>query len=102
MQVIWNVTSKEDDPSHNEIAAAAREFSGKLIIAYAGGIMKAKGLRVALKAASLVKTKYPDCLFLFIGPFKDDADEVDKFIEQEDLRNNVFFRGSVSYRTLMK
>lgn len=101
VQVIWNVTSKEDEPEHTAFTNTKTVYSGSPVIAYAGGIMKAKGLRVALEAACLVKEKHPDCLFLFIGPFHDNVLEIKAFVKEKGLIQNICIKKSVSYQSLL-
>lgn len=101
VEVIWNLPSKTDDPDSEKIAAAAGMLpSAGPVIAYAGGVMRAKGLWVALEAAARVKTTHPDCLFVFIGPLKDDENAVAAFLQKHQLEDSVCILGSRSYQEL--
>lgn len=101
VQVIWNVPSLADDPTEDEVAALANEYSGYQVIAYIGGLMREKGLRVAIESIPLVMRAHPNCLFLFIGPMKDDRDAVDTLIRERRVRDSIRFTGPLPYRQML-
>lgn len=101
VQVIWNVPNKAKEPEMAGDEAQPELYPGRRVIAYTGGLAKEQGLRVALQAAALVKEKYPDALFLFIGEMKDDPDEVQEMINSLGIAANVAFPGFIPYKQMV-
>jgi glycosyltransferase involved in cell wall biosynthesis len=101
VQVIWNVPSKYEEPNQNEVENLNSIYSGRKVVAFIGGLMKEKGLRVAIESVSLVKQRYPDVLFLFIGLMKDNSEEINTIISDRGLQNNVRFLGPMSYTQML-
>jgi glycosyltransferase involved in cell wall biosynthesis len=102
VQVIWNTPDKADDPDGAKILALRKEiYEGRKTVSFVGGLMREKGLRVALEAASEVKKRHPDALFVFIGPMKDDAAEINRLIESLGVGENVLFFGFMPYRDML-
>jgi glycosyltransferase involved in cell wall biosynthesis len=100
VQPIWNFPSKGDDPETTEVEALKEKYGSRQVIALVGGLMKAKGLRVALEAAALVKEKHPASLFLFIGTMKDDAEAVSRLISSRNLETYTLFLPFMPYQMM--
>jgi glycosyltransferase involved in cell wall biosynthesis len=101
VQVIWNVPSRQMDPEPVKIAALEPHYLGRKVIAFVGGLMREKGLRIALEAVALVKRKYPESLFLFIGPMKDDRKEIRNIVKNKGIESNVRFLEPMSYGEML-
>jgi glycosyltransferase involved in cell wall biosynthesis len=101
VQVIWNVPSKLDDPDPKEVEAVKSAYSGRKTIAFVGGLMREKGLRVAIEAAAKVKPRHPEALFLFIGPMKDDRCQVEELISKKCVGDQIKILSSMPYRKMM-
>lgn len=102
VQLIWNTPDIADDPDMAEVSALKMDvYDGRKVVAFVGGLMKEKGLRVALKSAGTVKKTHPDALFVFIGPMKDDAREIEKLVESEETGANIRFMDFMPYRRLL-
>ena len=101
VQVIWNVPSKLDDPDPKEVEAVKSAYSGRKIIAFVGGLMREKGLRVAIEAAAKINDRYPEVLFLFIGPMKDDCGQVEDLISKKCVGDQIKILSSMPYTKMM-
>jgi glycosyltransferase involved in cell wall biosynthesis len=101
VQVLWNVPARGWEEAGSE-PPAVDSLAGRRLVAYVGGLMKEKGLRVALAAAARVREVYPQVLFVFIGPMKDDADEVQKLIRAYGVSEHVLFLGPKPYAEMLQ
>lgn len=101
VEVIYNFPAIFQDPDSGQTHALEGLYRDRQVIAFVGGLMKDKGFRVALEAAALVKASYPDCLFLFMGPMKDDPEVVTGMVKDLAIEKNVVFRDSVGYREML-
>lgn len=102
VQVVWNAPDKADDPDDGKVLTLKKEiYEGRKTVSFVGGLMKEKGLRVALEAASVVKKRHPDALFVFIGPMKDDRDEINRLIESLGVGESVRFFDFMPYRDML-
>jgi glycosyltransferase involved in cell wall biosynthesis len=99
--VLWNVPAIADDPSPEEIAAAAPPYVGRRVVALTGSLFPDKGLRVALEACALLREQHPDVLFAFIGSLLTSQTEVNGWIESLAIAEHVRFQRSLPYRTLL-
>ena len=100
VQPIWNLPSKGDDPETTEVELLKEKYGSRQVIAFVGGLMKAKGLLVALEAAVLVKEKHPASLFLFMGVMKDEAEAVSRLISSRNLDSHTLFLPFMPYRKM--
>lgn len=100
--VLWNTPDRADDPDGDKVMALEKEiYKGKKTVSFVGGLMKEKGLRVALEAASAVKKRHPDVFFVFIGPMKDDAREINRLAESLGVGENIRFFEFMPYRDML-
>lgn len=97
VQVVWNVPALADEPEPSLVEQLRTDYEGRRVVAYVGGLMREKGLRVALESVSILKEKYPDILFLFIGPMKDDEPYVDSMISDLYISHHVKFLDTMPY-----
>lgn len=101
VQAINNFPAVSDYPNTEEIGAFQSNYSGRKTVAFVGGLMREKGLLVAIDAAAEVKRHYPEVLFLFIGPMKDDLEQVEGLIRERHIGNQVRIASSMPYRKMM-
>jgi len=101
VQVVYNFPAIFQDPDQEQIDALECTYRNREVAAFVGGLMKEKGLRVALEAAALVKVRHPNCLFLFMGPMKDDLELVTNIVKSLQIENNVVFRNSLGYSEML-
>ncbi len=101
VQVLWNVPSKIDDPTVEEVKFLNNKYLGRQVVAYTGELSIRRGLRVAIKAAALVKKKHPDVLFLFIGRMYDDPEAISRLITEEGVEANVCFLDQMPYNKML-
>lgn len=101
VQVIWNLPAKAQEPSAAEVEAAAAKYSGRKVVALVGGLMREKGLRVALEAASQVRDIHPEVLFLFMGRLKDDPTAIKALIHNHRLAELVHFEEFLPYPQML-
>ncbi len=99
--VLWNVPSRAEDPTQSEIAALGHAYGHRKAIMFVGGLLPQKGLRVALWAAATVVKKYPEALFVFIGPLRDNQIEVAALVKDLGIQENVRFMAPVPYSSLV-
>lgn len=99
--VIWNTPSLTETADPIEIESLAKRYCGRKVVAFVGGLMREKGLRVAIEAAGQVVKEHKDALFLFIGPLKDDRDALDKLIAQNGVQSHLLFLDSMPYRQML-
>ncbi|MGV1098822.1 glycosyltransferase [Thiovibrio sp. JS02] len=100
-QAIWNVPAVSDAPDLERATTFATEFRDRQVIAFVGGLMREKGLRVALEATALVRKTNPQVLLLLIGPLKDDPVEIEKMIRCLTLQDIVINIGPKPYDVMM-
>ncbi len=101
VQVIWNVSSKADEPDPERVEALKDEYAGRKVVAYVGGLSRVKGFRVAIEAAAKVRERHPDVLFLFIGIMQDDEKAVQEMIRAMDIEENIRILELMPYREMM-
>ncbi len=101
VEVLWNVPARSDDPLHAEIEGLREQYSGRKVVAYVGGLKPEKGLRVAIKAASIVAKAHPESLFTFIGPLRDNQAAVAALVKDCGVEENVRFVAPMPYRNLL-
>jgi glycosyltransferase involved in cell wall biosynthesis len=101
--VIWNVPSKKDNfAAPNDDTPMRERYSGRQVMAFVGGLIKEKGLMVALQACSLLKDAHKDILFLFIGDLKDRIQDINEILEAKGISEHVLFRSSMPYIEMLK
>lgn len=100
-QVVLNVPSRLDEPTDAEVAEAARDYEGRPLVAFAGGLFAPKGLFVSLEACALVAARHPDVLFVFIGPMKAAREDVEERIRALGIEGHVRLRSPMPYRRLL-
>ena len=67
------------------------------VMVYGGGINRQRGIMVMVNVLRSVKMKKPDARLIVFGEFKDDSKiEVEAFLEKNQLRDNVIFKGWVA------
>ena len=101
VQVLWNVPALCDDPTGPQVKRVAPMMQGRRIVSYVGGGLREKGIRVALESVAEVKKRYPNILYLFIGPIRDDPNDLMKFVERLGIKDNVLFLGPMPYRAML-
>ena len=101
VQVIWNAPALADDPDQDRARALEPEYAGRRVLAFVGGLMREKGLRVALGVTARLKESWPDLLSVFIGPLKDRPDEVERLIRDLGIEDRVKFLPTMGYREMM-
>jgi glycosyltransferase involved in cell wall biosynthesis len=101
VQVVWNVPAKLDDPDLGEVRALSKEYLGKKVVAFIGGLKSEKGFRVAIQAAAIVKETHPNVLFLFIGSMQDDGENVNNLIQAKNLKKNISLLQWMPYRKML-
>ena len=101
VQVIWNVPSGilESMPSIEESVAA--KLPRHQVVAYVGGSFRQKGLHAALEACALIRKRYPEVLFLFIGRLFEDAEAISGLIESLGIQNNIRFLEQMPYENMI-
>lgn len=64
-------------------------------LVYVGRLVFYKNLQVVIKALKLLKEKFPKIIFIIIGkgPYRDN---LERLVDQNNLQNNVIFKGHVS------
>ena len=100
VQVLWNLPSRADDPDPSEVESLRDDYQGRKVVAYVGGIVESKGLELILQAASKVRARHADVLFLFIGPLREDAAQLRERVEALDLVEHARFLPFMSYRSM--
>lgn len=101
VQVIWNLPSALTKASPSIEPSVASWLSDRQVVAYVGGSFRQKGLHAALETCAIVKQKYPQVLFLFIGQLKDDVNEIGKLIKSLSIKDNVYFVKQMSYEDML-
>lgn len=101
VHVLWNVPALADDPSPAEIGEFSRDYDGRRVIAYAGGISRRKGFDVMLHAHKLVVARNPDALLLLIGPLEYDTAAVEAKIRNLGIVDSVRFAGAMPYHRML-
>ena len=101
VEVIWNLTAKEDDPEESAVMALADRYAGRKVIVLAGNLHKEQGLWVSLEAAPLVVRTHPDALFVFMGYLKEDPAAVQNLIRTQQLEGHVSFLDFMPYRQML-
>ena len=101
VQTIMNLSSRSDDPGSAAVEALKKKYASRQVIAFVGGRMTDRGLRVALEAAALVKDKHPDSLFIFIGTLEDDPAMVSHLIASHRLESHTLFLQWMHYREML-
>lgn len=70
---------------------------------YGGGINKQRGIMAMIKSLKLVSQQKPETQLIVLGEFKDDSKkEVEEYLDNNNLKNNVKFKGWVSPEEAMK
>lgn len=101
VQVLWNLPSLDDDPREEEIESLSPLYRGRHVVTYVGGLMRSKGLDVGIQVAALVRRRFPDVLFEFIGPWQQDRKEVDRTVSSLNLEQHVRFVELMPYRDML-
>ncbi len=99
--VIWNVPSLGENPSEEQVKRLADDYRGRRVIAFVGGLMKAKGFFVALETAALVKTVHDDAVFLFIGAMKEDREVVRALVRDLNIEHCTRFIEHIPYTEML-
>lgn len=101
VEVLWNVPSVADDLSTGPAEEWLDDIGDRRVVAFAGGLMKDKGLRVALRAAARVRERHEDVLFVFLGKLKDDRDAISELVEGLEVGGVVRFVDPMPYPDLV-
>jgi glycosyltransferase involved in cell wall biosynthesis len=101
VQVIWNVPSRLDDPSEEEVAALRGEYFRLKVVAFVGGLKKKKGFHLAIEVAAAVKKRHSDALFLFIGAKENEEESVQSLIEAHGLKGSIRVLKWMPYRLML-
>jgi glycosyltransferase involved in cell wall biosynthesis len=100
--VIWNLPSIASSPTEIDLEPVRAQYAGKQVVAFAGGLIREKGLFIALEACATLKHSNPNILFLFIGTLKEETTNVNLFVERKGIINNVFFLRAMPYDEMLK
>ena len=98
VQSLWNVPALNDDAVSRN-GAAHRSVAGKRV-AFAGGLMREKGIRVTLEAAAIVRRQVADAQFVFFGVLKDDARVIEGLIRELGVAEALEFVPPLPYPEL--
>lgn len=99
--VIWNVPSKSDEPSQEEVDALTKEYSGFKVVAFVGGLKIKKGFYLAIEAAAAVKEAHADALFLFIGAKQNEEEAAQALIQRHGLTGSISLLKWMPYRRML-
>lgn len=70
---------------------------------YVGSVTRIRNVFNMIKAAEVVKKSKPDVVFKIVGPIEDELKkEVNEYITQKDLRNNVIITGRMDYNIMVQ
>jgi glycosyltransferase involved in cell wall biosynthesis len=90
IQVIFNVPeiSNRIDPAlHNDLS---EKYDNKYVVVYAGPLKLDKGMDHALEAIKIVRDRYREIKLVLIGScFGDDTAEIEKYVADNSLEENV-------------
>jgi glycosyltransferase involved in cell wall biosynthesis len=100
VQVIWNVPSIENKRS-SATEGFSNKFRNRKVISFVGGLMKEKGLRIALDACAIARGKHPEVLLLFMGLMKDRLTDIKGMIESKGIEDNVSFLPHLPYEEML-
>lgn len=101
-QVIWNVPSLEDDPEPQMVQDVLTTLNSREVVVYVGGLKEKKGIIIAMKALAIVKTRYPNILFLMIGRMDERCVSiVQQLIQDHNLKDNVRVKKPMAYRKML-
>lgn len=101
VQVIYNFPAIFQDPNRERINTLEKTYRNRQVVAFVGRLQNDKGFEVALEAAALVKARFPDCLFLFMGPMVEDPEIVKGLVKSLQIEENVVFSKSLSYSEML-
>lgn len=101
VMVIWNVPSKSDEPSQEEVDALTKEYSGFKVVAFVGGLKIKKGFYLAIEAAAAVKEAHADALFLFIGAKQNEEEAAQSLIQAHGLTGSIRLLKWMPYRRML-
>jgi len=73
----------------------------ELIVMYHGTLSQNRGLQETVKAISLLKSRYPDIVFIILGDGKAKV-ELESLIKELNLEKNVFLHEPVPYENVPK
>jgi len=73
----------------------------ELVLMYHGTLSHNRGLQETVKAIDLLKSRYPDIVFIMLGDGKA-KDELESLIKELNLEKNVFLHEPVPYETVPK
>jgi glycosyltransferase involved in cell wall biosynthesis len=101
VMVIWNVPSKRDEPSQEEVYTLTGEYTGLKVVAFVGGLKIRKGFHLAIEAAAAVKETHADALFLFIGAKQNEEKDVQLLIQAHGLEGSIRLLKWMPYRQML-
>ena len=101
VQVLWNVPALEDDPDPQEVSQHLKKYTGRQVVAYVGGLLQRKGLKVIISAVRAVRDRHPNVLFVFIGTLKENQSIVDRWIDEHGVREYLILLPQMTYREML-
>jgi glycosyltransferase involved in cell wall biosynthesis len=101
VQEIWNLPSLRDDPQKEVIDSLTPDYRNRKVVAFIGGLNVDKGLRVAIKAVSLIVRDYPDLLLLCMGPLRDDPKVISELVQESGVKDYVRFLDPMPYPEML-
>jgi glycosyltransferase involved in cell wall biosynthesis len=101
VEVLYSVPQLDVTLNPQRLKNVGKQYRGKRVIIYVGGIMERKGLIKALESIKPVKEKISNVKLLFIGPLKDSKSLAKEYIERHGLVDNIEFIDWLPYEEML-
>ncbi len=101
VHVLWNLPARADDPSEAQVMKAAHYCEGRPSVVYVGGLKRAKGIEIGVRAADQVRDRFPGVLFLFVGTWLEDSRTIESLVDRLGLREHVRFLPPMPYGEML-
>jgi glycosyltransferase involved in cell wall biosynthesis len=102
VRVLYNVPDPGYQIDQADVDHLKNRYQDRPIALYIGGISMAKGMLKALEAAEYLVQKTPEALFLFVGTFLGDTENIFRsFVSSSHLENNVEFISWLPYEKML-
>ncbi|KXB02076.1 hypothetical protein AKJ44_01475 [candidate division MSBL1 archaeon SCGC-AAA261F17] len=105
VKVLYNVPilNSEKVTESKKVQGLRKKYEKNRVIAYVGGITKAKGSMQLAETLHLTKEKIPNVKLLLIGKFKDNSkQEIESYIRKQNLEENIEFTGWLPYEEMLQ
>lgn len=89
VQVLFNVPDLREETLGSETRPAVPPTGGERVVAYVGGLSRAKGVEMALRAIDVVRRSVDSVRLLLVGPFRDSQQALVEMIDGLDLSGHV-------------